>query len=481
MTTIFCLSKQHLVTFFVILALFAVGAGCKPDSAPKAGQNGNNTPKPGDQPSCGDCGGADPESSTPEEVKAAIESAFHQLKTNSFSSHSGGTVFQAMAQTEYGLRFALSIPEWKSSHRSSVWELSGAAYADRIRSDKLAMAFAEQLTDEGRILEEINRRFFNTAQLRDLLSQSELSFDINECASDLDHKIAAVSKHAPGARICFNLEQMMKFPYSSLEQQAKAYLVHEVMHILGYREPEAVKIHKLFHYQSSLGRHLSFMEEAFRLDQLAADYVGRLIDLISLVNGPYPPEYQEINGSHKVVMQRRLSQMAVHLAGIVEVFDQLVRRSDGVIYDRRALHKFIFDNNFSRIRSVGAARMPFDYEWLSADEDVRLKVTQVYKDEVCRFASVYRRIWGYIYSPRFSRSFLESPFVMNARIDSRKGNIKLAEFCSGQAEIFPDLEQVELKSYFRNNEDSDGYLKRGIGTFYWDFELPSPDLENPPK
>lgn len=469
------------MTFFVLLALFGASTGCKPDSAPKAGQNSNNTAKPGDQPSCGDCGGADPESSTPEEVKAAIESAFHQLKTNSFFSHSGGTVFQALAQTEYGLRFALSMPDWKSAHRSSVWELAGAAYADRIKSDKLAVAFAEQLTDEGQILDEINKKVRNLSELSDLLSQSRLSFDMNNCAADFAHKVAAVDKHGPGAQICFNIEQMMKFPSSTLEQQAKVYLVHEVMHILGYREPEAVKIHKLFHYQSSLGRHLNFMEEAFRVDHLASNYVGNLVELISMLEGPYSPHGDTSIYSHQMKFRRKLSQVAENMAGLMEIFDRLVHRSDGVVYDRRSLHKLLFDNYFVTIPGVQQIRMSFTYEKLAAEERVRLRATEEYRFWLCRFSSVYRRMWGFVYSPQVAQSFFENPFVINSRMDPMNGKIKLADFCSGLREKFPELESGEVVSNFVSQDEAKEVLKKGIGTFYWDFFTPVHDLTNPPK
>lgn len=85
----------------------------------------------------------------------------------------------------------------------------------------------------------------NKGDFLENFKKSKVSLNMSDCPGVKGHKHAAVSSHSLGANICFNVEALKELPPSSLSRALVALIAHEYVHLLGFREPEAVRTQKM--------------------------------------------------------------------------------------------------------------------------------------------------------------------------------------------------------------------------------------------
>ncbi len=63
------------------------------------------------------------------------------------------------------------------------------------------------------------------------------------------HSDASVSSHRIGADVCLSIENLRKIPKESLFKEMIGLLIHEIAHLEGFKETEALKLHKYINHQ----------------------------------------------------------------------------------------------------------------------------------------------------------------------------------------------------------------------------------------
>ena len=212
------------MSWFQFLPIIVVTfvAACAPPSA----RNNQADSTPG---TAGDVGGGGIGKSTKEQVILAIDESVELFKTEGF--YSFGNVFHLL---DIALRTSEAVRAEKSNGKLSLEELTKA-------------------TDEHP-LSDLLKEVGDSNQLRSNLERSKIYYDMTSCPGVVGHVDAAVSQHSLGANICFNVQSLTRLPPLQLKSEIFALLVHEYLHLMGYREEIAQKV------QSELVNHWDQIE-----------------------------------------------------------------------------------------------------------------------------------------------------------------------------------------------------------------------------
>lgn len=220
-----------LLPFWSILILIA--AGCAKTAKPSKGGE--------------DAGAGNSVTSTAEEVEAAIKEVWEL----SISEDS---------------KFLNAL--FNSTKSLSASELGINKEAFSRAKIVLETVFLESLTEaELKEADEYNKPRRKPRAQR-VLAQSKLELLKNgPCAAAKNHNgDASVSAFATGARICYSVQNLMRYPKSSLRLEVIALLVHELAHINGFQEDDAILAQKAIVARASM--YFSPQYSAFYFERL---------------------------------------------------------------------------------------------------------------------------------------------------------------------------------------------------------------------
>lgn len=322
-----CVCRRYLQSVLVLgLFGFFVLLGCDvkgPNPAPVANQGNNSTPKPGDSPTAGDPGGADRIFSTEDEVKAEIQSAFNQFRTNSFAPNPEASYFDTLNLVYDLIRFVRQMPEAPQKKTLTISQILGLSTKEKLKADQLLWTYILSVTqEEGQLLQQLTEKIKDGNGLREHLKSVQIEYSMDKCAADLNHKAAAVSTHDKNAIYCFNLEYLQKIPRNGLHQELIGFIAHEVMHTLGFREAEAMLIHNLSRNSWPILKQYYALDRLLQLERSIDDLLETKIMVI-----PYFIERE--NDS-----LRRLTDVDGAINNIGKVLQDLVFQPDNILRDR---------------------------------------------------------------------------------------------------------------------------------------------------
>lgn len=325
-----CLQFRHLFAKTVFALAFAFAAitalsACKLEApkASKGNSGGQTTSRPGDTPSVGDAGGSGKVMSTPEEVKEEIEKAWKFFQQGGIGPDARITTFHNILYTLMVLKKTIQ-PNAFSEQGWTTDSLTEEYLRENLHKDVLLKNFVTQLSNEEELLRHMMTRMHDLANevdpegaredqkkdkwiprgwkfaehhpsqapqdsprlfrlLKSYLAASELSFEMSDCAPDFSHKVAAVSAHSKGAKVCFNLAKLENVPKYLLHQELHGYILHEFLHLIGYKEDEVAKIHTLYNitmgFSQEVSHILAVQKLANGLRQLASAVLREAVRL----------------------------------------------------------------------------------------------------------------------------------------------------------------------------------------------------------
>lgn len=368
--------KNLLIIFCLSFGLVTLSA-CRLEAPKTSGQsNNNNTTKPGDTPTCGDCGGGESLRATNELVQDITVKAWEdfpvfagqflsfayqrshsrhgvddtlpeqlflndidQAYNNEFNSLTSDLILKVERQLKRSLAFGeltLLASEIENVDKQEV-------ILSRIKQSEASEYTEETLAMIRQSSKEASLRYMNIyweARVRILVSRTTLKTE-SQCPSKIQgHKQAWVLSHSIGSDICYSPTELSKISPNSLKEEILSLLFHEFTHLLGKDENTSQDWQKKFRSFLTASEGMQNAEQIFRdFNQINLHINSTSQQLLTLLKSN-PEDINEALRS-SFFCKNYESHLGPKMSGFLETFPTIYvnairyRKSDEAYYKQR--------------------------------------------------------------------------------------------------------------------------------------------------